>query len=417
MTLVDRRNFHLFQPLLYQVATGGLSPANIAAPLRWILRKQKNCECALSQVMGFDLDGGRVVTEDGDLPFDYLVVAAGARHSYFGRDEWAELAPGLKSIEDATKIRGQIFAAFEAAERCNDPAERRALLNFVIVGGGPTGVELAGALAEIARQSLKEDFRRIDPSDAQIVLVEAGERVLGSYPEDLSKKAAESLLRLGVVIRTGTRVTAITPTAATLHSSTGDEQLPTHTVLWAAGVQASPLGRALSAASDSTIDRAGRIAVEANLTLAGRPNVWVIGDMASRVQDGAPLPGVAPVAIQQGRYAAQAILDRIRGAKSEPFRYHNLGNLATIGKSAAVADLGGWHFSGFFAWVLWLAIHLMKIVSFRNRILVLSQWAWNYFTFDRSARLITGHVPCEEDLAALQQLATPAKEVHQAPAK
>jgi NADH dehydrogenase len=408
VTLIDRRNFHLFQPLLYQVATGGLSPANIAAPLRWILRRQRNCEVILSQVVGFDLEGRRVVTENGDVPFDWLVVAAGARHSYFGRDDWAPLAPGLKTIEDATDIRRRVYSAFERAEEANDPTERRALLNFAIVGGGPTGVELAGALAEIATQSLRQDFRHINPSDAQIMLVEAGPRVLGAYSEELSVKAAESLEKLGVTVRTDTRVTAITPTDVELRTTSSTQLWPTRTVLWAAGVQASPLAKALAAATGADLDRAGRLAVNADLSLPGQPNVLVLGDMANYSgANGKPLPGVAPVAIQQGKFAAKLIDRRVRNKPVPVFKYHDLGSLATIGKSHAVAEFGAWKFSGFVAWMMWLLIHLMKIVTFRNRLLVLMQWAWNYFTNDRSARLITGDAPSDEDLVELNKLTVP----------
>jgi len=408
VTLVDRRNFHLFQPLLYQVATGGLSPANIAAPLRWIFRRQANCEVALAEVVGFDLDNRRVLTDVGDLPYDTLIVAAGSRHSYFGKDDWARLAPGLKTIEDATAIRGRLYAAFEQAELKPDPGERRALLNFCIVGGGPTGVELAGALAEIARHSLKYDFRHIDPADARIMLVEAGPRVLEAFPVELSAKALESLERLGVTVRLSTRVTDITPQDVELTSSTLVERWPTRTVLWAAGVLASPLARALAAGSGAAIDRAGRIVVERDLSLAGRPEVFVLGDMASYTHDGGqPLPGVAQVAIQQGRFVGKLIDCRLRGRPLPEFRYRDLGSLATIGKSAAVARLGRLHFSGFIAWWLWLLVHLMHIVNFRNRLLVLLQWAWNYFTYDRSARLITGDAPTDDDLAALQKLVIP----------
>jgi len=408
VTLIDRRNFHLFQPLLYQVATGGLSPANIAAPLRWILRRHANCETMLSEVVGFDLQGRRVHTRDGDVPYDSLIVAAGSRHSYFGRDEWADLAPGLKTIEDATDIRRRIYSAFEKAEQEQPGAERRAWLNFAIVGGGPTGVELAGALAEIARHSLRNDFRHITPSDAQILLVEGGPRLLATYAEDLSAKALEALNHLGVTVRTGTLVTVVTPTDVELRSSTGVESWPTRTVLWAAGVQASPLARALAVAAGAAADRAGRIVVEADMSLPGWPEVFVIGDMSSYCHgQAAPLPGVAPVAIQQGKFVARVIDARVRGKPAPMFRYRDLGSLATIGKSAAVAQFGKLRFSGFLAWVLWLFIHLMKIVNFRNRVLVLLQWAWNYFTSDRSARLITGDAPSDDDLAALQQLAVP----------
>lgn len=408
--LIDRRNFHLFQPLLYQVATGGLSPANIAAPLRWILSRQKNCEVMLAEVVGFDLDQRRVHTTQGDVPYDTLIVAAGSRHSYFGNDEWAQYAPGLKTIEDATDIRRRVYSAFELAETEQDPAERRALLNFAIVGGGPTGVELAGALAEIARHSLKHDFRQIDPSEASITLVEAGNRVLGSFPEDLSNKALATLQRLGVHIRSGTMVTAIDREGIEMKSSTGVERWPTRTVLWAAGVKASPLSKALASSCCAELDRAGRLIVEKDFSLAGRPDVFVLGDMSSYShQGGKPLPGVAQPAIQQGRFVAKLITAKLRGKKLPEFHYRDLGNLATIGRSAAVADIKGVHFSGFLAWWLWLLVHLMHIANFRNRLLVLTQWSWNYFTHDRSARLITGDVPSDDDLAALQNLALPSK--------
>lgn len=408
--LIDRRNFHLFQPLLYQVATGGLSPANIAAPLRWILSRQKNCEVMLSEVVGFDLDQQRVLTTHGDVPYDTLIVAAGSRHSYFGNDEWAQYAPGLKTIEDATDIRRRVYSAFEQAETEQNPEERRALLNFAIVGGGPTGVELAGALAEIARHSLKHDFRQIDPSEASITLVEGGNRVLGSFPEDLSAKALATLERLGVHIRSGTLVTAIDAEGIEMKSPTGVERWPTRTVLWAAGVKASPLSKALASSCCAELDRAGRMIVEKDFSLAGRPNVFVLGDMSSYShQGGKPLPGVAQPAIQQGRFVAKLIKAKLTGKKLPEFHYRDLGNLATIGRSAAVADIKGVHFSGILAWWLWLLVHLMHIANFRNRLLVLTQWSWNYFTHDRSARLITGDVPSDDDLAALQNLAVPAK--------
>lgn len=410
VVLIDRRNFHLFQPLLYQVATGGLSPANIAAPLRWIFSRQQNCEVMLAEVVGFDLDQKRVHTTQGDVPYDYLIVAAGSRHSYFGRDEWAEFAPGLKTIEDATDIRRRIYSAFEQAETESDPEVRRALLNFAIVGGGPTGVELAGTLAEIARHSLKHDFRQIDPAEASITLVEAGNRILGSFPEDLSKKALETLHKLGVHVRSGTMVTAIDQHGIEMKSTLGSEHWPTRTVLWAAGVKASPLSKALASACSAELDRAGRLIVEKDFSLAGRPDVFVLGDMSSYShQNGKPLPGVAQPAIQEGRYVAKLIMARIRGKQDPKFHYYDRGSLATIGRSAAVADVKGVHFSGFLAWWLWLLVHLMYIANFRNRLLVLTQWAWNYFTHDRSARLITGDVPSDDDLAALQNLAIPAK--------
>ncbi len=412
VTLIDRRNFHLFQPLLYQVATGGLSPANIAAPLRWILSRQANCNVVLAEVVGFDLETRRVHTAGDDVSFDTLIVAAGSRHSYFNHPEWGELAPGLKTIEDATDMRRRVFSAFERAEQEHDPDERRAWLNFAIVGGGPTGVELAGALAEIARHSLKHDFRNINPADAHITIVEAGPRVLGAYPADLSEKAAQALLRLGVTVRTGTLVTDVTPLDVELKSSTAVERWPARTVLWAAGVQASPLAKAISAAAGCAADRAGRIIVGPDASLPGFPHVFVIGDMASYTgADGTPLPGVAPVAIQQGKFVAKLIKARLAGKPLPEFRYRDLGSLATIGRSAAVAQFGRVKLSGFIAWTMWLFVHLMKIVNFRNRLLVLTQWAWSYFSYDRSARLITGDAPSDDDLAALQSLASPPQKL------
>jgi NADH dehydrogenase len=389
ITLIDRRNFHLFQPLLYQVATGGLSPANIAAPLRTIVARQKNCDVLLGEVTGFDI-ANRMVHLDGDhLQYDTLIVAAGATHSYFGHPEWEPFAPGLKTIEDATEIRRRMLLAFESAEREVEIEERHKLLTFVVVGGGPTGVELAGTMAEIARHTLKHEFRHIDPTDSQILLVEAGDRILPAYPPDLSAKAQQSLERLGVVVRTNTMVTSVVDGHVMVKFAGTEERLPTSTVVWAAGVAASPLAKALAEAIGAKLDRAGRISVEADLSLPGHPEVFVLGDMVIYTQDGKPLPGVAPVAIQQGEFVAKLITARLRGRPLPTFRYRNLGNMATIGRSAAVADFGKLHFSGFIAWMMWLVVHLMNLVGFRNRLLVLIQWAWNYFTFDRSARLIT----------------------------
>jgi NADH:ubiquinone reductase (H+-translocating) len=402
VTLVDRRNFHLFQPLLYQVAAGELSPANIAAPLRSVLEQQRNCEILLGRVDGFDVARRRVIVDDPnsgtEIPYDTLVVAAGSRHSYFGHPEWEPFAPGLKTVEDATEIRRRIFTAFERAERELELHRPPIPLNFVIVGGGPTGVELAGAIAEISRYALKHEFRHIDPAVAKVILVEAGERVLETFPAELSTSAQQSLEHLGVTVRTKTRVTEIADDRVTMVAAGMTEQLPTRTVIWAAGVAASPLAKKLSEATGATLDRAGRIAVEKDMSLAGHPNVFVIGDMASYTHEGGqPLPGVAPVAIQQGRFVAKLINARLRGKTLPTFRYRNLGNLATIGRSAAVADFGRVRFTGLVAWVLWLFIHLMNIVNFRNRVLVFLQWAWNYLTHDHSARLITGADVRSED--------------------
>jgi NADH dehydrogenase len=390
ITLIDRRNFHLFQPLLYQVATGGLSPANIAAPLRTIVARQTNCDVLLGKVTGFDV-ANRLVRLDGDeLHYDTLVVAAGSTHSYFGHPEWEPFAPGLKTIEDATEIRRRMLLAFESAEREVEVEQQHKLLTFVVVGGGPTGVEMAGTMAEIARHTLKHEFRDIDPSDAQILLVEAGERVLPAYPADLSAKAQQSLERLGVVVRTNTMVTNVASDHVMVKFAGAEERLHTSTVVWAAGVEASPLAKALAEATGAKLGRAGHNSVESDLSIVGHPEIFVLGDMASYMQDGKPLPGVAPVAMQQGRFVAKLIACRLLNRPLPTFRYRNLGNLATIGRSAAVADFGKIHLSGFIAWTIWLFVHLMNLVGFRNRLLVLVQWAWSYFTFDRSARLITG---------------------------
>jgi NADH dehydrogenase len=390
ITLVDRRNFHLFQPLLYQVATGGLSPANIAAPLRAILEWQKNCQVLWGEVHGFDIGRRVVQLDDLEIAYDTLIVAAGARDSYFGHPEWEQFAPGLKSIEDATQIRGRLLTAFEVAERASDLDHRRRLLTFVIVGGGPTGVELAGTMAEIARHTLKHEFRHIDPSDSQIMLIEAGERILAAYPPDLSEKAQRSLERLGVIVRTKTMVTNVAADHVMLKFGGVEERLATNTIVWAAGVEASPLAKKLADATGAKLDRAGRLIVEPDLSLVGHPEIFVLGDMVNYShQGGKPLPGVAPVAIQQGRFVARLIKARLAGRPLPAFRYRNHGNLATIGRSAAVADFGKLHFSGFIAWMIWLVVHLMNLVSFRNRLLVLIQWGWNYISYDRAARLIT----------------------------
>ena len=393
VTLIDRRNFHLFQPLLYQVATAGLSPGEIASPLRGILRKYQNITVLMGEVTGFDLDNHQVLLTDGHIPYDTLVVAAGTRDSYFGHDDWKPLAPGLKSIEDALDIRRRIFLAYEEAEREPDPEKRKAWLNFVVVGGGPTGVELAGALGEIARQTLKGNFRRINPAEATVTLVEGADRVLPPFPPDLSLKAKRALERLGVTVRTGLRVTAINDDCVTVSSPTGTEKIESRTILWAAGVQASPLARQLGEASKVEVDRGGRVKVNANLVIASHPEVFVIGDMALALDEhDRPYPGLAPVAMQQGRYAAALIKARLAGRGLPRFHYRDKGTMATIGPSAAVADIGPLHYNGFLAWVSWLFIHLLYIAEFDNRLLILIQWAYNYFTRNRGARLITGSV-------------------------
>jgi NADH dehydrogenase len=392
VALVDRRNFHLFQPLLYQVATAALSPGEIAAPLRGIFRRQKNVEVHLAEVIDVDPAGRRVLFSDGGgLPYDTLVVATGSRDAYFGHDAWAGEAPGLKTVEDALEIRRRVLLAFEAAEREVDPAARQAWLTFVVVGGGPTGVELAGALGEIANHTLRGDFRQIDPAAAKILLIEGADHVLPVYPADLSEQAAAALRHLGVTIRTGTKVTDIRREGVTVETNVGAERIAARTVLWAAGVQASPLGRALAARTGASLDRSGRVIVQPDLSLPGHPEILVIGDLAHFMgDDGQPLPGVAPVAMQQGRYAARLIGVRLRGQSLAPFRYRDKGRLATIGRAAAVADFGRLRLHGFAAWIMWLFIHLLYIVEFENRLLILIQWAWNYFTRNRGARLITG---------------------------
>ena len=399
LTLIDRCNYHLFQPLLYQVATGALSPANIAAPLRNVLKNQENTKVLLAEAMRIDATGGRVILSDGEIPYDTLIVATGASHQYFGHDEWEKFAPGLKTVEDATDMRRRILLAFEAAEREHDPAKLRAWMTFVVVGAGPTGVELAGALGEIAHDTLKYNFRDIDPSQACILLVEATERVLPPYPPALSEAARKMLARLGVTVRTGATVMNIEGGTVTIREGVRIETIPTHTVLWAAGVLGSPLGRALAEEAGATLDRVGRVVVEPDLTVPGHPEIFVIGDLSNfSHQTGKPLPGVAQPAIQAGRYVAEAIGRRLGGEKIEPFRYVDKGNLATIGRAAAVADLGWLRLSGLPAWIIWLFVHLLYIVQFQNRLLVLLQWAWLYMTRDRSARLITGKNPLPLDL-------------------
>lgn len=390
ITLIDRRNHHLFQPLLYQVATGALSPADIATPLRGLLKNQANARVLLGEVVGFDLANRQVILSDGEVGYDTLIVAAGAGNNYFGKREWASSAPSLKTLEDATTIRRRILSAFETAERLDNPEAARAWLTFAIVGGGPTGVEMAGALAEIAHETFKHEFRNINTADAHIVLVQSGERLLPTYPPELSASAAAALERLGVEVVTGARVTDVNAEGVTLSRGDVSEFLPARTVLWTAGVKASPLGKALARATGAALDRSGRISVEPDLTLPGHPEIFVVGDMATFThQTGQPLPGVAQVAIQQGRYAGRLIARRLRGKSLPPFRYWDKGNLATIGRGAAVADLGRLRFSGLIAWLLWVGIHLMYQVELENKVLVFVQWLWNAVTRGRSALLIT----------------------------
>jgi NADH dehydrogenase len=395
VTMIDRRNFHLFQPLLYQVATGGLSPGEIASPLRVVLRNHSNTEVLLGEVVDLDVANRRVIMRDGEVSYDQLVVATGATHHYFGNDQWEALAPGLKTIENATEIRSRLLLAFERAEREQNPVERRAWLNFVIVGGGPTGVELAGALGEIANDTLRHDFRHINPREAAIMLVEGEPRVLPAFPEDLSAKAERQLIALGVRTRTSARVTQIDASGVTVTLNGREEHITAHTVLWAAGVRASRLGKVLAERAGAPLNRAGRVMVEPDMTVPGHPEIFVIGDLSTYThQGGKPLPGVAPVAMQQGRYVAKLIASRAAGrTTSAPFHYFNKGNLATVGRNKAVAQFGKLHIAGFAAWFTWVFVHLMYLVEFDNRMLVFVEWVYNYFTRNRGARLITGGKP------------------------
>jgi NADH:ubiquinone reductase (H+-translocating) len=399
VTLLDRCNYHLFQPLLYQVATGSLSPANIASPLRQILRRQKNTKVLLAEAVDIDAANRRVILSDGELSYDTLIVATGSTHQYFGHEEWEKFAPGLKTVEDATAMRRRILLAFEAAERESDPAKLKAWMTFVIVGGGPTGAELAGALGEIAHDTLTHDFRDIDPSRTQIILVEGTDRALPTYPPKLSEAARKMLERLGVTVRTSAMVTDVKADSVTIRDGDRTESIPTRTVLWAAGVLASPLGIILSKKAGAPVDKVGRVLVNPDLSVPGHPEIFVIGDLANfSHQTGKPLPGVAQPAIQQGRYVGKVIGARLRNKTLPAFRYFDKGNLATIGRGAAVADLNWLQISGLPAWLIWIFIHLLYIVQFQNRLLVLLQWAWLYITFDRSARLITGENPLPLDL-------------------
>lgn len=385
ITVVDRHNYHLFQPLLYQVATAGLNPSDIAAPIRAILRRQENVSVILGEAASIDVLQKRVQLADGhSLAYDFLVVATGATHSYFGHPEWEQYAPGLKSIDDALEIRRRVLLAFEAAERETDPAEQSALLTFVIIGAGPTGVELAGALSEIARQTMVRDFRHIKPESARVILLEGRERVLPPYPADLSEKARQQLVDLGVEVMTGAVVTDVNDREVRF----GDRTIATRTVLWGAGVQASPLARSLGV----PLDRAGRVLVQPDLTIPGHPEVFVIGDLAAKEQhDGTFVSGVAPAAIQEGQHTALNLDRAVAGQPLRVFQYRDKGSLATIGRAAAVADFGGRiKFGGFLAWMAWLVIHIFFLIGFRNRFLVITQWAWAYLTYQRGARLITG---------------------------
>lgn len=383
VTIIDRYNHHVFQPLLYQVATAGLSPGDIASPIRWILRKQKRLRVLLAKVEHIDSKARQIELDHGQkLNYDYLIVAAGATHSYFGHDEWSTIAPGLKTLDDALAIRQRLLLAFEEAEREPNPVYQRRLLTYVLIGGGPTGVELAGALAEIARHTIRNEFDAVDPAIARIILVEAGPSILPAFPEDLRNSARRALRRLGVDVREGHAVTKVEDGAVWI----GDERIDAHTILWSAGVAASPIARDLG----PNLDRAGRVIVERDLTAPGHPNVFVVGDLASfSHQTGRPLPGVAQVAIQQGAHAAANIARAIAGKPATEFRYRDPGNMATIGRNAAIADFGFMHVSGYIGWLLWLFVHILFLIGFRNRLSVMLQWAAAYLTYQRSVRLIT----------------------------
>jgi NADH dehydrogenase len=384
VTLVDRRNHHVFQPLLYQVATAALSPGDIASPIRWILRRQRNIEVLLGDVVRIDTAARTAHLSDGAaIPYDYAIVSAGATHAYFGHDDWQTFAPGLKTLEDALEMRRRVLLAFERAERETDPARRAAQLTFVIVGGGPTGVELAGALAEIARLSLADNFRHFDPGSAKIVLLEAGPSLLAAFPPDLRDAARRDLVRLGVDVRLDTRVTLV----GRGFVETGGSRVETETVLWAAGVSAAPLGATLGV----PVDRAGRVLIQQDLTIPGHPEVFVIGDLASLAgADGRPLPGVAQVAMQMGAHAAANIMRAIGGQPMRPFAYRDYANMATIGRASAVGDFHWIHVKGLIGWMVWLFVHIFNLIGFRNRIVVMVQWAWAYFSYQRAVRLITG---------------------------
>jgi NADH:ubiquinone reductase (H+-translocating) len=398
VTLIDRRNYHLFQPLLYQVATGSLSAGEVASPLRSVLSRQKNTRVWLGTVVDIDPDSKRVFLADGAIvPYDSLIVAAGSQTSYFGRNEWQEWAPGMKSVEEATAIRHKILYAFEVAERLSDPVQRRAWLTFVIVGAGPTGVELSGAIAEIARQTLKNDFRSIKPEEARIILLDGAPRALMPFPQDLAEKATRSLAKLGVEVRTGAMVKEVDKEGLTIDSGGKTDSIAAKTVVWAGGITASPLGKIVASHTKAETDKGGRVKVKPDLTIPSFSDIYVVGDLASAVDEkGKPLPGVAQVAMQGGAYAAKAILRKVKGhSELPPFRYFDKGSLAVIGRAAAVADVFGLHISGLLAWLVWAFIHVTYLVSFQSRILVFIQWAIQDLTFNRGARLITGAAPTD----------------------
>jgi NADH dehydrogenase len=392
ITLIDKRNFHLFQPLLYQVATGGLSAGDISSPLRAVLSGQKNIKVLMGEVTDIDPKQKKVILRNQEISYDTLIVATGVSHHYFGNEHWAEQAPGLKTIENALEMRRRIFFAFEAAEKETNPQKRQAWLNFVIVGGGPTGVELAGALAELAHNTLKDDFRNINTTEAKIILLEGVDRILPPYPPELSADARLSLEKLGVTVQTNTLVTNIEDNLVTIRQGDKIEQIPARTILWAAGMKASKMGATLSQATGVECDRAGRVMVQPDLSVSGYPDIFVIGDLANfphQYEDGKPLPGVAPVAMQEGQYVARLIQKRLQGKTLPPFHYTDYGSLAVIGRHAGVVDFGFLKLSGFLAWLVWIFVHIFFLIEFDNKILVMVQWAWNYFTRKRGARLIT----------------------------
>ncbi|HEY9796846.1 MAG TPA: NAD(P)/FAD-dependent oxidoreductase [Leptolyngbyaceae cyanobacterium] len=411
VTLIDKRNFHLFQPLLYQVATGKLSPADISSPLRGVLSRQKNTKVLMGEVMDVDPKEQKVKLQNEELSYDTLIVATGVSHHYFGNEQWSETAPGLKTVEDALEMRRRIFLAFEAAEKETDPEKRRAWLTFVLVGGGPTGVELAGSLAELAYSTLKNDFRNIDTSEAKILLLEGMDRILPPYPPELSAKAKASLERLGVTVQTNALVTNIEDNVVSIRRGEQIEQIPAQTILWAAGMKASGMGQVLAEGTGAQLDRAGRVMVNPDLSVPEHPNIFVIGDLANfSHQNGKPLPGVAPVAMQEGLYVSRLIEKRLKGDTLPAFHYKDYGSLAVIGRNSAVVDLGFIKFSGFPAWLAWIFVHILFLIEFDNKLIVMIQWGWDYFTRKRGARLITNQeVPPSVGVEESSDYRTPVK--------
>ncbi|MFK8182623.1 MAG: NAD(P)/FAD-dependent oxidoreductase [Phormidesmis sp.] len=403
VTLIDKRNFHLFQPLLYQVATGGLSAGDISSPLRAILSKQKNVKVLMGEVTGIQAKANKVELKSGEtVSYDSLIMATGSSHHYFGKDEWSDIAPGMKTIEDALEVRRRIFLAFEAAEKETDPKRREALLTFFVVGGGPTGVELSGAIAELAYETLREDFRSINPGETKVVLLEGMDRVLPPYPADLSVAAKKSLEKLGVEVRTSTLVTNIDGDTVTLKSGDNIEEAQAFTVLWAAGIKASPMGKAIAEQTGAELDRIGRVMVEPDLSIPGYGNIFIAGDLAhyAEKKGDRPVPGTASTAMQQGEYLAKSITNRVANKPVKNFEYKDKGSLAVIGRNEAVASIGSAKFSGFPAWIVWIFVHIYYLIEFDNKLLVMLQWGWHYFTSQRGARLITG----DDSIPALSAL-------------